>query len=149
EHRLLDHGPGPEPVVLLQPDPVHHPVDRGRADRAGGADAAAQARRLGPRPPRPDLPAVLQLPRGRPDAQRPARAGGPHPPAAGQVPRVPRDREGVRVRIRAAVEADVPLVLGLIRELAEYERLGDQVTATEDRIRAALAGPRPAIEVAI
>jgi GNAT superfamily N-acetyltransferase len=53
------------------------------------------------------------------------------------------------LRIREAVEADVPLVLGLIRELADYERLLSEVTATADRLRAALFGERPYAEVAI
>jgi GNAT superfamily N-acetyltransferase len=34
--------------------------------------------------------------------------------------------------IRPAVEADVPELVAMIRELAEYELLADQVTATED-----------------
>jgi GNAT superfamily N-acetyltransferase len=34
--------------------------------------------------------------------------------------------------IRPAVIEDVPLILTLIKELAEYEKLSDQVTATED-----------------
>ena len=51
--------------------------------------------------------------------------------------------------IRTATEADVPLILGLIRELAEYERLAHEVTATEDDLRESLFGPRPAAEVVI
>ena len=53
------------------------------------------------------------------------------------------------VRIRPAVEADVPLVASLIRELAEYERLLHEVRLTEERLRAALFGERPYAEVAI
>lgn len=34
--------------------------------------------------------------------------------------------------IRQAVREDIPLILGFIRELAEYEKLLDQVTATEE-----------------
>ena len=34
--------------------------------------------------------------------------------------------------IRPAVEADIPELVAMIRELAEYEHLADQVTATED-----------------
>ena len=56
---------------------------------------------------------------------------------------------GATVRIRAAAEADVPLILRFIRELAEYERLLHQVVATEDRLRETLFGARPAAEVVI
>lgn len=48
--------------------------------------------------------------------------------------------------IMPATENDVPLVLDFIRELAEYERLAHAVTATEDLIREALFGHRPAAE---
>ncbi|MDB5969032.1 MAG: GCN5-related N-acetyltransferase [Hydrocarboniphaga sp.] len=51
--------------------------------------------------------------------------------------------------IAPATPADVPLILGFIRELAEYEHLSDQVTATEDALRATLFGERPAAEVLI
>jgi GNAT superfamily N-acetyltransferase len=43
--------------------------------------------------------------------------------------------------IRPAVEADVPELLAMICELAEYEQLGDQVIATEDDLVRALFGP--------
>lgn len=49
--------------------------------------------------------------------------------------------------IRKAAERDVPAILGLIRQLAEYERLSDQVTATEQGLRETLFGERPAAEV--
>ncbi len=49
--------------------------------------------------------------------------------------------------IRPATEADVPLVLSLIRELAEFERLSHEVVADEPMLRDALFGPRPAAEV--
>ncbi|GIL00065.1 MAG: N-acetyltransferase [Alphaproteobacteria bacterium] len=48
--------------------------------------------------------------------------------------------------IRPATPADLPLVLALIRELAAYEKLSDQVTATEAALRATLFGARPAAE---
>jgi GNAT superfamily N-acetyltransferase len=51
--------------------------------------------------------------------------------------------------IRPASESDAPLVLRFIRELAEYERLLDHVTATEDGIRDALFGAQPAAEAFI
>jgi GNAT superfamily N-acetyltransferase len=50
-------------------------------------------------------------------------------------------------RIRAATREDVPLILGFIRELADYERLSHEVSATEDLLRRSLFGDRPAAEV--
>lgn len=44
--------------------------------------------------------------------------------------------------IQPATEADVPVVLGLIKALAEYERLASEVVATEASIRDSLFGPR-------
>ena len=55
----------------------------------------------------------------------------------------------VTLRIRAATEVDVPLILRFIRELAEYERLLHEVVATEDGLRETLFGARPAAEVVI
>ena len=49
--------------------------------------------------------------------------------------------------VRPATVADVPLILEFIRGLAEYERLPDQVVATEARLHETLFGPRPAAEV--
>src|SRR5438094_441811 len=51
------------------------------------------------------------------------------------------------VRIEAAREQDVPLILRMIRALAEYEKLTHEVSATEDDLRAALFGVRRAAEV--
>ena len=42
------------------------------------------------------------------------------------------------LEIRPATVHDVPLILDLIRGLAEYERMLDQVEASEDRLRASL-----------
>jgi len=47
------------------------------------------------------------------------------------------------LEIRAATEADVPLILSFIRKLAEYGDISDEVAASEDDIRAALFGPHP------
>ena len=47
------------------------------------------------------------------------------------------------IRIRRAAPGEAALVLGLIRELAEYEHLAHEVGATEDLIGAALFGPGP------
>ena len=46
--------------------------------------------------------------------------------------------------VRLALEDDVPVIVSLIRELADYEREPDAVEASEDDIRAALFGPSPA-----
>ena len=51
------------------------------------------------------------------------------------------------VRIEPAGPADVPMILQLIRELAQFEHLLDQVTATEEQLRETLFGPRPGAEV--
>jgi GNAT superfamily N-acetyltransferase len=54
-----------------------------------------------------------------------------------------------RILIRPATPDDVPLILQLIRELAEYERLAHEVSATEEQLRATLFGARPVAEVVI
>lgn len=53
------------------------------------------------------------------------------------------------VRLREAVESDVPLIASLIRELAEYERLLDEVRLTVPGLRDALFGARRYAEVVI
>jgi GNAT superfamily N-acetyltransferase len=53
----------------------------------------------------------------------------------------------MEIEITAATTADVPLILELIRGLAEYEKLSDQVTATEDKLRDTLFGARLGAEV--
>ena len=50
------------------------------------------------------------------------------------------------IDIRLARPADAALVLRFIRALAEYEKLSDQVVATEAGITETLFGPRPAAE---
>ena len=52
-------------------------------------------------------------------------------------------------RIVPATEADVPLILRLIKALADYERLGHEVVSTEAGLRENLFGPRPFGEVVI
>lgn len=49
--------------------------------------------------------------------------------------------------IRPAAPEDVPVIANLIRALAEYERMTDQVVMTEDSLREHLFGPRPYAEV--
>ncbi|MGA3043659.1 MAG: GNAT family N-acetyltransferase [Bryobacteraceae bacterium] len=51
------------------------------------------------------------------------------------------------IRIVPATEPDLPVILDLIRALAEYEKLTHAVTATPERLRNTLFGPRPAAEV--
>jgi GNAT superfamily N-acetyltransferase len=53
------------------------------------------------------------------------------------------------VQIRPATERDAPLVLDMIRALAEYEKLSHAVIATEQTIRESLFGARPDSEVII
>jgi GNAT superfamily N-acetyltransferase len=47
------------------------------------------------------------------------------------------------IDIRPATEADVPRILGFVRELAIYEKAEHEVAATEDDIRRTLFGPEP------
>ncbi len=53
------------------------------------------------------------------------------------------------VTIRAANAGDVPLILRLVRDLAEFEHEADKVIATEPMLFEALFGPHPAAEAAI
>ncbi len=52
-------------------------------------------------------------------------------------------------RIEPGTEKDVPLILQMIKGLAEYEKLQDQVIATEADLRESLFGAHPAAEVVI
>jgi len=54
------------------------------------------------------------------------------------------DIEGFTLREAAA--EDVPVLLSLIRELAVYEKMADQVTATEENMKVSLFGIRPGAE---
>ncbi len=49
--------------------------------------------------------------------------------------------------IRPATEDDVPVILSLIKGLAEYEKLAHEVVATEELLSATLFGPHPVAEV--
>jgi GNAT superfamily N-acetyltransferase len=51
--------------------------------------------------------------------------------------------------IRAATPADVPVILGFVRDLAAFEREPDAVKATEASLHAALFGAWPAAEAVI
>jgi GNAT superfamily N-acetyltransferase len=66
--------------------------------------------------------------------------------ASGDVRRIEPEYE-MPLTIRSATVADVPLILDLIRGLAEYERLPHEVVATEALLRETLFGPAPGAEV--
>lgn len=51
--------------------------------------------------------------------------------------------------IRSATENDADTIFSLIKELAEYERLSDEVVATADDIRDSLFGQHPYAEALI
>jgi len=53
------------------------------------------------------------------------------------------------LEIRVATEDDIPLILSLIKELAEYERLSHEVVATEELLRDSLFAQRRVAEVLI
>jgi GNAT superfamily N-acetyltransferase len=52
-------------------------------------------------------------------------------------------------RLRPATPADVPALVGLIRELAVYEKLEHLVQATPERLAPHLFGPRPVAEAVV
>ena len=52
-------------------------------------------------------------------------------------------------KIRPAQEEDAPVLLILIKELAEYERLSHEVVATENDLHNTLFGERPLAETLI
>ena len=51
--------------------------------------------------------------------------------------------------IKPATESDVALVLSFIRKLAEYEKLSQEVVATEELLRETLFGERRVAEVVV
>ena len=53
------------------------------------------------------------------------------------------------VSIRPATPADLPLIAQFIRDLADYEKLADEVRFDEAKLAANLFGPRPYAEVVI
>jgi GNAT superfamily N-acetyltransferase len=53
------------------------------------------------------------------------------------------------VKVDRARERDVSLILQMIRDLAEYERISDQVVASEAGLREVLFGAHPQAEVLI
>jgi GNAT superfamily N-acetyltransferase len=55
----------------------------------------------------------------------------------------------VTVSIRPTKPADVPVVAELIRQLARFEKLEDEVVLTEDLLMTGLFGPRPYAEAVL
>lgn len=49
-------------------------------------------------------------------------------------------------RIEKATERDVPQIIRLVREFAEYEKLLEFCEVTEEKLRAAMFGERPCVE---
>jgi GNAT superfamily N-acetyltransferase len=54
-----------------------------------------------------------------------------------------------KILIRSATEEDVPAIFSLIKELAEYEKLSDQVVTTEDELKKVLFGKNNFVEILI
>ena len=53
------------------------------------------------------------------------------------------------ILIRSATEKDVPAILSLIKELADYEKLSEQVIATEDELKKVLFDENDFVEVLV
>src|SRR4051812_8793930 len=53
------------------------------------------------------------------------------------------------ISIRAAAPGDCAFILSLIQQLAEYEKLSHMLVASEEMLREALFGARPAAEVVL
>lgn len=51
--------------------------------------------------------------------------------------------------IRPAVAADAPLLLSLIRGLADYEKLSHEVVATEEQLAAELGAAQPVVQALV
>ena len=54
-----------------------------------------------------------------------------------------------KLSIRIAEEKDIPVILSLIKELAEFEKLSDEVNVSEDILKENLFGKRKYAEVII
>ncbi|HVK60201.1 MAG TPA: GNAT family N-acetyltransferase [Bdellovibrionales bacterium] len=54
-----------------------------------------------------------------------------------------------KLTIRRASVTDVPVILELIKALAEFEKLAHEVVATEDMLQKTLFGEKPSAEVVI
>ena len=65
------------------------------------------------------------------------------------APQGDRPMSAAAIRIDAATETDVPVILALIKALAEYERMSADVVADEVALRASLFGSSPSAYVVI
>jgi len=54
-----------------------------------------------------------------------------------------------KIKIRTATKNDMPIILTLIREIAEYEKLSHEVVATKEKVRETLFGNIKYAEVII
>ena len=52
-----------------------------------------------------------------------------------------------KIFIRSATENDVPIIFALIKELAEFEKLADQIKTSEDELRNTLFGKDNFVEI--
>jgi len=52
-----------------------------------------------------------------------------------------------KIFIRSATENDVPVIFALIKELAEFEKLADQIKTSEDELRNTLFGEDRFVEI--
>ncbi len=55
----------------------------------------------------------------------------------------------IGLTLRFATADDIPVILELIKELADYEKLSHEVMATEEMLKKSLFGERPVAEVII
>ncbi len=53
------------------------------------------------------------------------------------------------LRVTRATEADLPIILRFVQDLADYERIRDHCVATEEKLRRSLFGEQPHAEVLI
>src|SRR5690349_9043870 len=49
------------------------------------------------------------------------------------------------VEVRPATDADVPAIVGMVYELAEFEKAVEECHLTQEQLRVALFGPAPAV----
>ena len=54
-----------------------------------------------------------------------------------------------KILIRAAKEEDTPAIFSLIKELAEFEKLSDQIETTENELHKTLFGENKFVEILI